>query len=210
MKLTLVADGSSDRALIPLLRWLLERRSTEVFETAWADLRRLQNPPKGLRARIDAALDLHPCDVLVVHRDAERDDPSLRVQEIARATAGLKTPVATAIPVRMTEAWLLFNEPAIRLAVGCPNGTTPLGLPPLKKLEALPDPKELLYSVMREVCGLKGRRRQEFSPNIHRVAELIDDFSPLLDLPSFRALDESLCEALRQLGILLPSSEAEP
>lgn len=40
------------------------------------------------------------------------------------------------------------------------------------------------------------RRRADFAPNIHRVAELIDDFAPLRDLPSFQAMDESLCGAL--------------
>ncbi len=203
MKLTLVTDGSSDRALLPLLRWLLDSRSSAVFETTWADLRQLQRAPKGLDQRVRAAIDLHPCDLLVVHRDAERDDVSQRVQEIAAATKGLRLAVAAAVPVRMTEAWLLFNEAAIRRASGCPNGSMPLALPPLKKVEALPHPKELLYDVMRDASGLKGRRRVDFRPNIHRIAELIDDFGPLGELPSFQAMDESLCAALQQLGVRL-------
>ena len=207
MKLTLVTDGSSDRALLPVLRWLLDLRSSAVFETAWADLRRLQRQPKGLDGRVRAAIDLHPCDLLVVHRDAERSDVAQRRQEIAEATEGLKLAVVAAVPVRMTEAWLLFDEAAIRRASGCPNGAMPLSLPPLKKVEALPDPKEILYAAMREASALKGRRRADFTPNIHRVAELIDDFAPLWELPSFQAMDESLCGALQQLGVLLPTDD---
>ena len=41
----------------------------------------------------------------------------------------------------------------------------------MKKVEALPDPKELLYAAMRDASALKGRRRADFIPNIHRVAE---------------------------------------
>lgn len=202
MKLTLVTDGSSDRALLPVLRWLLDLRSSTIFETAWADLRRLPRQPKGLDQRVRAAIDLHPCDLLVVHRDAERDDVAQRRREIADATVGLKLAVVAAVPERMTEAWLLFDEAAIRRASGCPNGAMPLALPPPRKVEALPDPKDVLYAAMREASGLKGRRRADFAPNIHRVAELIDDFAPLRDLPSFQAMDESLCDALRQLGAL--------
>lgn len=206
MKLTLVTDGSSDRALLPVLRWLLDLRSSAVFETAWADLRRLQRQPKGLDQRVRAAIDLHPCELLVVHRDAERGDVAQRRQEIEGATKELKLAVVAAVPVRMTEAWLLFDEAAIRRASGCPNGTMPLSLPSTKKVEALPDPKETLYAAMREASGLKGRRRADFAPNIHRVAELIDDFAPLWELPSFQAMDASLCAALQQLGLLLPAN----
>ena len=166
-----MSDGSSDRALVPVLRWLVDLRSSVVFEIAWADLRRLQRAPKGLADRVRAAVDLHPCDLLVVHRDAERDDIAQRRHEIASATSGLKHAVVAVVPVRMTEAWLLFDEAAIRRAAGCPNGTMPLGLPPWKKVEALPDPQELLYAAMRDASALKGRRRADFIPNIHRVAE---------------------------------------
>ncbi len=207
MKLTLVTDGSSDRALLPILRWLLDLRSVAVFETAWADLRRLQRPPRGLPERVRAAVNLHPCDLLVVHRDAERGDIAQRRREIAEATAGMKHAIVAAVPVRMTEAWLLFDEAAVRRASGCPNGTMPLALPSVKKVEALPDPKDVLYASMREASGLKGRRRAEFEPNIHRVAELIDDFAPLWALPSFQAMDESLCAALLQLEARQPAED---
>lgn len=207
MKLTLVTDGSSDRALLPVLRWLVDRRASAVFEMVWADLRRLQRPPKGLDQRVRAAIDLHPCDLLVVHRDAERDDVAQRRRQIAEATQGLKMPVVALVPVRMTEAWLLFDEAALRRAAGCPNGTMPLMLPPTRKVESLPDPKEILLHAMREASGLKGRRRAEFVPSIHRVADLIDDFTPLLALPSFQATEQSLSEALQQLGVLLLAGE---
>jgi hypothetical protein len=85
----------------------------------------------------------------------------------------------------------------------------PLGLPPLRRLEQEPNPKELLHTLLRQASGLSGRRAKQFRPDIqvHRLAELIDDYGPLYQLPAFRALDEELRQVLRQLGCrLLPGS----
>jgi hypothetical protein len=91
----------------------------------------------------------------------------------------------------MQEAWLLFDEKAIRNAAGNPNGRTPLNLPVVTELEQLPDPKNDLYELLREASGLHGRRRKRFAVNIaaRRVAEFIDDFTPLRTLPAFKALE---------------------
>ncbi|MEZ4310415.1 MAG: hypothetical protein R3F14_20430 [Polyangiaceae bacterium] len=201
MQLTLLPDGSSDRALLPLLRWLLRERSTAPFELTWADLRRLRQPPSKLADRVRVTLDLHPCHILVVHRDAERDPPEKRLEEIARATTGVPVPIVCAVPVRMTEAWLFVDEHAIRHAAGCPNGTMPLGLPPLRDVESLSDPKDLLFSTLRTASNLSGRRLKKFDPDRFRLASLIEDFSPLRVLPSFRALEASLQSALLTLGV---------
>ena len=40
-------------------------------------------------------------------------------------------PAVLVIPIRMMEAWLLFEEQCIRQAAGCPRGKVPLGLPKL-------------------------------------------------------------------------------
>lgn len=206
-RLTLLSDGSTDQALLHVLRWLVKTHSTAPFEQKWADLRQLPKPPRKLRDRIEAARDLHPCDVLVVHRDAERDPPHKRSQEIAEAIRGLSTLVVHAVPVRMTEAWFLFDEAAIRRAAGCPNGTMPLDLPPLKNVESIPDPKEVLHATLRMASNLSGRRRKLFHPDIRRLADLIDDFAPLRAVPSFRALEESFCSALLTLGLLRTHSD---
>ena len=72
LRYTLVSDGSSDRALLPILSWLLiEHRVLCPIQAEWADLGRLRNPPKTLASRIEWSLDLYPCDMLFVHRDAE-------------------------------------------------------------------------------------------------------------------------------------------
>jgi hypothetical protein len=104
MRLTLLSDGSTDRTLHPILQWLLGQHSTKPFEQNWADLRRLRARPKRLAGRVAAALDLYPCDLLVVHRDAEREPAENRVREIREATRDHPIHVVPTVPVRMTEA----------------------------------------------------------------------------------------------------------
>ena len=72
LRVTLVADGSSDRAILPILVWLLREHFGSIpIQPEFSDLRRLQNPPRDLSARIDTSIELYPCDLLFVHRDAE-------------------------------------------------------------------------------------------------------------------------------------------
>jgi hypothetical protein len=197
MKFTFLTDGVSDQALIPILIWLLrEVGVTADLQSQWADLRNLRFPPVGLAERIRIALDLFPCELLFVHRDAEREPPANRAAEINAAIneQGIDTQHLCVIPVRMQEAWLLFNEQAIRSAAGNPSGRVRLELPPARDAEKIPDPKELLHNLLREASELNARRRRRFSVShaSRMVAECIDDFSPLRQLPAFAELETNL------------------
>jgi len=167
LRYTLLSDGSSDQALLPILTWLLrEHRMTCAIQPEWADLRRLPKRPKTLSERILMSLELYPCDLLFVHRDAESESREGRVDEINRAIAEAAKSVTVpaficVVSVRMQEAWLLFDEAALRRAAGNPNGQRPLDLPPLSQLEQLPDPKKALYEHLREASGLQERRRKK-------------------------------------------------
>jgi hypothetical protein len=206
LRYTLVSDGSSDRALMPLLTWLLRQHLDDdcPIQPAWADLTRLPRRPKGLEERVRAALDLFPCDLLVVHRDAERDPLERRLEEIKTACAALGDAVALVrvVPVRMQEAWLLFDEAAMRRAAGNPNGRDPLEIPSLRRLDKLPDPKETLHGLLRDASGLTGRRLKRFSTQASalRVAEFIEDFAPLRSLSAFAVLEEELIQVIGQRG----------
>ncbi len=191
----LVADGPSDRALIRPLTWAIRQGAPTV------PLRPFVFEPRAASIAVADAVDQvvrdHRPDLVFVHRDAERSDPALRRKEIP-VRAGL-VPV---IPVRMTEAWLLIDERAIRRAAGRPSGTEPLALPPVSRIERHADPKTLLRTLLIEASGLRGRRRQRFdrAAAIQRVADLIDDFGALRQLGAFRALEKDLELALRVLA----------
>jgi hypothetical protein len=192
---TLLSDGSSDRALRPVLQWLLRQSSGQDFQGEWADLRRMSRPPRSLSERLRAAQALYPCDLLFVHRDSEKESREDRVEEIRRHLENVPGQTAVCVvPVRMQEAWFLFDENAIRLAADNPRGKMALNLPALTNVEGLADPKGLLCSALSTASGLRAGRLNRFRPEarIHRLSEVIEDFSPLRRLSAFQALEEEL------------------
>jgi len=191
---TLVTDGSSDKVLERLLEWLLSQCGCPNSKVTWADLRALPCPPSELKGKIADALDLYPCEVLFVHRDAESQTIQDRVREISEAQESSATPYVCVIPVRMTEAWMLFDEPAIRRAANNPNGNVPLNLPCMNDIEGIPDPKCILHDALNTASGLNQRRQRKFdvSRAVHHVMDHISDFSPLRGLAAFAQLENNV------------------
>jgi hypothetical protein len=203
---TLLSDGTSDRALLPILTWLLQQNlSTYEIQSEWADLGRLDKSLRNtLEKRMELSVKLYPCDLLFVHRDAEKEPYANRVREIhaAMAKATLTAPVVCVIPVRMTEAWLFSDVDAIRKAASNPNGKNPLNFPSIKKIEGLPDPKEDLYALLRQASGLSPSRLRRFSVRslVYRVSELTNSFTALRQLEAFSALESDLKAVIQQQG----------
>ena len=199
---SLLADGPSDTALLPILRWIVAQRDgNATVRCEWADLRELRPAPRSLSERILKAVEFYSCDVLFVHRDAEKQSSATRYAEIAQAidiakTSGFDVPHICVVPVRMQEAWLLFSEQAIRTAAGNPNGTVRLFLPHLSKVEDIPDPKTVLYALLCAASELQRRRLKKFNPGrrARQVPEHIADFSPLRALPAFQRLEADVAQ----------------
>jgi hypothetical protein len=209
LRFTLVTDGPTDAVLLHLLRWLLiDNGVVRPIESTWADLRRLPQPPTTLENKIAAAFDLYPCDLIFIHRDAEREPRANRIDEIQRAVRPVSAdlfnnrPYVCVVPVRMTEAWLLFDEIKLRLAAGNPAGTIQLSLPSFQRIEGLADPKALLHKLLQDATELPARRLKKFSSKqaFYRLAELIEDFSPLRQLPAFGYLETDLQNIIQSAG----------
>lgn len=206
LRYTLVTDGSSDDALIPPLSWLLREQGVAcAISPTWADLSRLRQRPKGLQERVEWALDLYPCDLLFIHRDAENQSPELRRNEIHEALERLGAtkalpPDVCVIPVRMTEAWLLSDEAVLRRVAGNPNGKMALDLPRIVELEQRSDPKEDLHSLLRTASGFHGRRLKKLSTSgsARRVANRLETFAPLRALSAFSALEDEIAQRVRE------------
>jgi len=191
----LLSDGSSDKALIPIIYWVLRSILGQIpINGNWADLARLPIPPRSLSERIKTAIEFYPCDVLFIHRDAENQTIEARRREIQRSFNEVNLENLTAlighiciIPIRMTEAWLLFDEAAIRKAAGNPNGQMNLHMPRISELEDIPDPKTILFSLLCDANGLRGRQKKRFKPesNYHLISREIKNFTPLLSLNAF-------------------------
>ncbi len=195
---SLVADGSSDRALIPLIeRLLLELRPGWRFSSV--QFERLTQPTLGERVR--ECLARYPCDLLFVHRDAEGESIDQRMREIETSTRGYAPNSVAVVPVKMTEAWLLTNEASIREAVGNLTGTAPLSLPTLAAIERV-DAKEKLDAALTSAANLNRRRTRMFRAQDYRfrVAECTHDLERLRKLSSFASFEERLEAVLRHLG----------
>jgi hypothetical protein len=147
-----------------------------------------------LAERVRAAVELYPCEFLFVHRDAEREARESRLREIQQNLGATEIPIICVIPVRMQEAWFIFDEEPLRLAADNPRGRMPLNLPSLREMEEILDPKARVYELLRTASGLRPGRLKRFYPatRVHRLAELIEDWSPLRSLPAFQALEEDV------------------
>jgi hypothetical protein len=198
LKITLVSDGSSDQALLPAVKWLLTEHGVgDALDARWADFRYRLKPPTDLKGKILTAIDLYPCDLLFVHRDAENASRERRKREIdaivreIEADGKIPMPAVCVVPVRMMEAWLLVDEAAIRRAAGNPAGKMALGLPRINRIESTPDPKKALFDALATASGYTGRRlaKLNFPALRYRVAELISDHSQLRRLSAFTALE---------------------
>jgi hypothetical protein len=170
----LLSDGASDG---PLARHL-ERIAADLggdISLLWVDTR-LANIGLTVAARMAflVGLDANP-DILFVHRDAEAQNPSWRFEEIASGAtaAGVPWPVVPIVPIRMTEAWLLLDESAIRSVAGRPTGRAPLPLPTLREAERLADPKRRLMEVLLAASETSGRRGHQFKRDFDRHRALL-------------------------------------
>lgn len=201
-----LADGSSDEPLSEHLEVLCARRRLDVRVTT-PHLRSLPNSPGlSVPARLNAVLEVdNTWDILFVHRDAEGQDPNLRFEEVENAVAEIRPdlPAVAIVPIRMTEAWLLLNEEALRTVAGRPNSTVGLGLPPISRIEGHADPKSLLKQALDTASELSGRRLHKFQARFgdHRriLLQRLDLDGPVRQLSAWQTLESSLDELAGRL-----------
>ncbi len=213
LRFTLRADGSSDDMLLPVIRWVLAQHLPDVPADGqfarWLDSRGADE--KGFANSLRVSLRLAPCDVFFIQRDVEAQMREMRIAEINEAVAQLEQEIGPLphviplIPARMSEAWLLFDEQAIRFAAGNPSGKARLNLPKLNAVERLADPKQALDDAIRVASEATGRKLQKLQRRVQprNVADYIDDFGPLRALPSFLAFEEEV----KQFAELWPPEE---
>jgi hypothetical protein len=212
IRYTLLADGSSDRALTNIINWLFNDLIPYVpIQSQFADLTRLPESPQNDRMdlKILKAIEVYPCDILFVHRDSEKTDKEtfdLRCKEIDENFEKAEIndiKLVKIIPVRMTETWLLIDTDAIKLASGNRYGKMNLRLPNNNQLENLAESKTTLHSLIKQASGRKGRRLDKLNVRqaVHLVAENISDFSPLRKLNAFKTFETELTKVLEGFNL---------
>ena len=210
LRSTLLAEGTSDRALLQIIRLTLSAHvgpSVLIAEPQRADLYRLPLRVKEDRgAWVRSVVEEYPCDLLFLHRDADSAGRDKRLEEIAGWTAAAKLPAGATVtsvpivPVRETEAWLLLDEKAIREAALYRDGVAPLNLPGPAKLERMDDPKSALDEALRAASGLSGSRLRHFGLNKARDRIAVTDLARLRRLPAFVAFEHDLSTACSTRG----------
>ncbi len=191
----LVGDGTSDQLLFGPIRWVGNKANCRLNLEPYDSISKSAS-------RLSSDISHGALDLLIVHRDAEKQAPQLRKGEIEAFVSSLPTinwiPV---VPVRMTESWFLFDETALRAAAGNPAGKCPLNLPKLNKVESDPNSKETIKIVLEQATELSGRRLKSFSwrEALHRLPDLIEDYSPLEVLPAFADFSREMRAALNRL-----------
>ncbi len=209
---TLLTDGSSDNTLMHIIDWTFNQLVPKLpVQKQFADLRCMIKPPPNdkLNLRIAKAVELFPCNILFVHRDAEKSDDKTfqnRITEIQSSyectNSSKDCKLVKIIPIRMMETWLLIDINAIKIAAGNRNSKSNIQLPVINKLESLSEPKILLHNLIKEASELKGRRFAQLNVNqaVHLVAENISDFSVLRSLSAFRIFESELKHVLIEMG----------
>jgi hypothetical protein len=197
---TLLADGTSDEVLMPILSWLISQHLPEVRSVA-SFARDFGKVGNDLGSRVKAALNNFPCDMLFIHRDAETISRNQRMEEIDDVMTTYGTPYVSIIPVRMTEAWLLSDEEAIRFAAGNAAGRNQLNLPRREKWEDLPDPKAILFDALKLASGRTGRALDKFNPQKarHLITPRTESFESLRGVKAFDHFEEDLVLKLRAI-----------
>lgn len=207
LRFTLIGEGTSDKNLIPILEWSLREQGVEVAEGYFPRWDLLPKKPTTVAEKIIAGLSLYETDLLFVHRDSDQADSCPRRKEIELAVSevnalqAIKIPSVPVIPIRETEAWLLIEEKAIRIAAGNPNGKNDLKLPSLKRIEKNSDPKKELHRVLRTATEWSPQRLKRFDTEAAKaqVVNHISNFALLRKLSAFQDLEADLA-ALRVKG----------
>ena len=201
MRFLLVCEGKSDAPLASHIRQVIDGYGYPTVDFDVSTDGRL------LVDKIRNGLELLPrYNLLFVHRDADAAGSEARYREIENAAreAEYQGPWVGIVPVRMTEAWILLDERAIRQVAGKPRGRETLDLPRPRLVERIPNPKAELERVLLAANGVRGRRRREFLvsiPAMHRrLLQNLPVGGPLEQLESWSKFRDDTVAALQSLA----------
>lgn len=191
-----IREGTSDAPLADIVESMFREHDVSVRITS-PDFSLLEGRlSKDLPSRMRAGLKLMGAnvDVIICHRDADNQGHDARRLEMVSALSTISAPslLVPIIPVRMTEAWLLLDETAIRTVAGSPGGTNDLALPKKSEVERVADPKAVLKTSILRAAQVTGRRsarlNERFSSHRRQLLERLDCFGPVADLPSWKRM----------------------
>ena len=185
---SIVADGGTDRMLVPIIEWAIHRLDSDVEILEPEFRKRSGSVQDFLRTYESDAM------IIFVHRDSENRPLEHRLREFDDVTRPDVVPV---VPVQMSEAWVLFDGTAIARAAG--SRAVEVSAPRIGDIESISDPKGRLDELLFHAAGSPtGRHGRNFKRSIVQrrlsVATHIADYGPLEVLPAFRRFQDALAE----------------
>jgi hypothetical protein len=205
LKLTLIGDGSSDKVIVNIIKWLLDDiYPTIPVKIEFADFGRIKNPPSKTSPNDQyiTAKKYFPFDFLIYHRDAEiRDFDMIEIRKteiLNNLSEENRNNVICVVPIQMMETWLLINPEAIKQASENRNYRGIIDLPSINHLETFNNPKRKLFDLLKTSSELSGRRLSKFNVHqaVHFVAEYIEDYSILRNLSAFQVFESDLRQVI--------------
>lgn len=193
----LIREGSTEDRLNPLLTALF----AEFGATLQVDPFRFQRGRKSLdSALFDAGEQFGDKDLFLIHRDADNAGVQARVDEIqqARELSGLNVETIPVIPVKETEAWILYalHDPEFCNAVEVPHDLVKSHLPKRSNASGVNAKNRLeeIHTLVYENRGgrSKKRRTPKFSTSRSDWLASLDDPQLLNGCSSFENLREEV------------------
>lgn len=203
MRGVLLCEGPSDVPLAGLIERYMRGAGKEI---------NISSPPlppikgyRGLEAKLRALriIDKAWPDLIFLHRDIDKTSYEDRLREVEDAALAVDKELQyICIPIfpdTMTEAWVLCNEDAIRVASGNPRGRTPLGLPKPRNVHSVRDPKDALADALVDASGVQGRRLKKLRSSFGRSRSMLLeglDYEELRDVPAWKTFCGDLDQVL--------------
>lgn len=107
------------------------------------------------------------------------------------------------IPVQMTEAWMLADYNLLKTKIGTTKTNLELNLPRKNRIEAIPNPKQLISDIIRISQSETSRRRRSLSlSNLYSPISQELSIDNLLELNSFNNFYANVLNSLTYLNYL--------
>jgi hypothetical protein len=189
LRSALIAEGASDVAfLLPILQAQLERIGWEAeFDAGPIRRAAVTTVMSADRVAAEAAELLQISDLLFVHHDHRESAKIVRLRE----RLNVEGHVIGVVPVRETEAWVLWSACGLAPAIASFDADSPEK--GCKWVEKLDDPKAEL--------GRRYRGPVPIEDLFTLIAEQAD-LARLAEIPAYQSFMHDLTKALKELNFL--------
>jgi hypothetical protein len=209
-------EGSTDKIFLPpvIRRSTLEVLAKHPKADGWNDINIIPIKPQknGSQAQkvLAAATEARGCHLLIVHADADgptaiqartnQFDPGLKL--VKQAKGNICQDLLPIIPIQEIEAWLLADKEALLRELGMAKNLGELGIPPVRQIESIAQPKERLENIIRIANRSRPRRSPIRREDLYEPLGKSVRLEKLALLSAYNQFLTDLTEALTNLGII--------